>query len=168
VEYAVTNNLFTGTSANAFSPNATMTRAMLVTVLGRLANADAGVYAASGFDDVAAGQYYTAYVAWAKENGIVNGTGDDKFSPNAEITRQDLATLLLRYSEFSGKQFPVTLQYARFSDEARISDYAKAAVETLYRGGIVSGKPGNVFDPGGSATRAETAAVLHRFAEAAK
>jgi hypothetical protein len=79
-----------------------------------------------------------------------------------------LATLLLRYSEFSGKQFPVTLQYVTFSDQTLIADYAVSAVETLYRGGIVGGKPDNVFDPKGSATRAEAAAMLHRFADAVK
>ncbi|MDR2088540.1 MAG: MBG domain-containing protein [Clostridiales Family XIII bacterium] len=168
VEYAVTNGLFNGTSANAFSPNATMTRGMIVTVLGRLSEVNAAAYTASGFDDVRQGQYYAAYVEWAKENGIVNGVGGGKFAPDAEVTRQDLAALLARYADFSGKQFPVTLQYVTFEDESLISDYAKKAVETLYCGGIVSGKPGNLFDPKGNATRAETAAVLHRYAEAIK
>jgi hypothetical protein len=168
VRFVAQNDFMNGTATDGFSPQTAMTRAMIVTVLGRLSGADVSAYAAGSFSDVRAGQYYAAYVEWAKEGGIVNGVGDGRFAPNAEITRQDLAVLLARCAEFSGKQFPATLQYARFADDARIADYAKNAVETLYCGGIVSGKPGNSFDPHGSATRAETAAMLHRYAEAIK
>ncbi|MDR2355905.1 MAG: S-layer homology domain-containing protein, partial [Clostridiales Family XIII bacterium] len=164
VEYAHTNGLFAGTSATSFSPNALMTRGMLVTVLGRLHGVDQSAYATSGFGDVAAGRYYTAYVEWAKENGIVMGTGSS-FAPDAEITRQDLAAIVTRYIDFADKHFPVTLQYTIFADETAIADYAKNAVQTLSGGGILTGKPGNSFDPRGSATRAEVAAVLHRFIE---
>jgi hypothetical protein len=166
VVYVYTNALMNGTSADKFSPGAPMTRGMLVTVLGRLHGADASAAdAESGFSDVKASQYYAPYVAWAKENGIVNGVGDGRFAPDAEITRQDLATLITRYADFAGKEFPVTLQYAAFADEDNIADYAKNAVQTLYGGGIVSGKPNNIFDPKGKATRAEVAAMLQRFAE---
>ena len=120
-------------------------------------------YTAGSFGDVTAGQYYAAYAEWAKENGIVNGVGGGNFAPGAEITRQDLAVLLSRYAEFAGEQFPVTLQYATFADDDLIADYARIAVERLYCGGIVSGKPDNAFDPRGNATRAEVAAMLQRF-----
>ena len=164
VEYAHANGLFAGTSATTFGPNAVMTRGMLVTVLGRLYGADQDAHATGGFGDVAAGQYYTAYVEWAKENGIVTGTGSG-FAPNAAITRQDLAVIVARYAEFADENFPVTLQYTIFADESDIADYAKNAVQTLYNGGVLNGKSGNNFDPRGSATRAELAAVLHRFIE---
>ena len=163
VEYVVTKGLFNGTSAATFNPNASMTRGMLVTVLGRLADADVSAYTVGGFGDVQAGQYYAAYAEWAKENGIANGVGGGNFAPGAEITRQDLAVLLSRYAEFAGEQFPVTLQYATFADDDLIADYARIAVERLYCGGIVSGKPDNAFDPRGNATRAEVAAMLQRF-----
>jgi uncharacterized repeat protein (TIGR02543 family) len=166
VVYAYTHALMNGTSDTAFSPGTPMTRGMLVTVLGRLHGADASAAAAeSAFSDVKAGQYYAPYVAWAKENGLVNGVSAGKFAPDAEITRQDLATLITRYADFAGKQFPVTLQYTAFADEDKIADYARSAVKTLYGGGIVSGKQNNIFDPKGKATRAEVAAVLHRFIE---
>jgi hypothetical protein len=171
ISYVVEKGLFAGTSDNTFSPDRSMTRGMLVTVLGRLYGADVGSYAVSSFSDVEAGQYYAPYIEWAKANGIVSGVGDNKFAPDAEISRQDLAALLMRYADFSQKQFPVTLQYVTFSDDAEIADYAKTAVETLYRGGIISGRPGlspeggNVFDPSGSATRAEVASMLQRFIE---
>jgi hypothetical protein len=168
VEYAVKNGLFEGTSANAFSPNTSMTRGMIVTVLGRLYDADVSEYTDSGFSDVAAGQYYTAYVEWAKDNGIVNGVGDNMFAPNTAVSRQDFAVLLMRYADFAQKQFPTTRQFSVFEDDADIADYAKNAIQTLYNGGIINGVGGNAINPQGSATRAEVAAMLHRFIEAAK
>jgi hypothetical protein len=143
-----------------------MTRAMLVTVLHRLD----GLSASSGsgaFGDVPSGQWYSDAVAWASSSGIVQGVGAGSFAPQADVTRQDLAVILTRYAEASGNQFPVTLQYQAFADDAEIADYAKNAVQTLVGGGIVNGKPGNAFDPKGNATRAEVAALLHRFVEKA-
>ncbi|MDR1616239.1 MAG: S-layer homology domain-containing protein [Syntrophomonadaceae bacterium] len=168
VKYAVANGLFAGTSADTFSPNVPMTRGMLVTVLGRLYGADAGAYSASSFSDVEAGQYYAPYIEWAQQAGIVSGVGDNRFAPDVSISRQDLAALLMRYANFSQKQFPATRQFVTFADDAQIADYAKNSVRSLYNGGIISGKPNNVFDPRGSATRAEVAAMMHRFIEAAK
>jgi hypothetical protein len=166
VEYAVATGLFNGTSANAFSPNEPMTRGMIVTVLGRLYDADTSAYTAGGFDDVAAGQYYTAYAEWAKENGIVGGVGGNLFAPGNNISRQDFAVILMRYADFAGKQFPVTRQFVTFADDAEIADYAKNAVQTLYNGGIINGVGGDAINPKGSATRAEVAAMLHRFIDA--
>jgi hypothetical protein len=166
VEYVVENGLFNGTSANTFSPNSSMTRGMIVTVLGRLYDADVSDYADSEFSDVEAGQYYSAYVEWAKESGIVNGVGDNLFAPNANISRQDFAVLLMRYADFAQKQFPTTRQFSVFADDAEIADYAKNAIQTLYNGGIINGVGSNAISPRGSATRAEVAAMLHRFIEA--
>jgi hypothetical protein len=166
VRYVNIKGLFNGTSATTFSPNAPMTRGMVVTVLGRLYGADTSIYASSDFDDVESGKYYTPYVEWARRRGIVLGIGGNKFNPDGELTRQDLAVIITRYADFARKQFPVTLQYAAFADDADIAEYAKPSVQTLYCSGIVGGKPGNLFDPKGSATRAEVAAILNRFIEA--
>jgi hypothetical protein len=168
VAYVCENGLFAGTSATAFSPNAPMTRGMIVTVLGRLYGADASAYASGGFEDVTAGRYYAPYTEWAKQSGIVSGVGGNKFGPDTEITRQDLAVVVARYADFAGKPIPATLQYAAFADEAGIAEYAKNAVQTLYSGGIVGGKPNNLFDPKGESARAEVAAILHRFVDAAR
>jgi hypothetical protein len=168
VEYAVKNGLFEGTSASTFSPNTSMTRGMIVTVLGRLYDADVSAYTDSGFNDVAAGQYYTGYVEWAKDNGIVNGVGDNMFAPNTPVSRQDFAVLLMRYAEFAQKQFPTTRQFSVFADDADIADYARNAIQTLYNGGIINGVGDNTIEPNGSATRAQVAAMLHRFIEAAQ
>jgi hypothetical protein len=182
VQFAYESGLFSGTSANTFSPNTPMTRAMLVTVLYRLAhqNLPDDTTIRNPFADVAENAYYTGAVVWAYEKGIVSGVGGDNFAPETDISRQDLAVLLLRYAEYAGEQFPVTLQYAPFADDNATAGYAKNAVQTLFSGGIISGKPAtsivtpqgehqlspegsDLFDPQGQATRAEVAAVLHRF-----
>jgi hypothetical protein len=165
VEFVSSNGLFVGTSADKFSPDVPVTRAMLVTVLHRLE----GLPSPSGdtaFIDAPAGQWHSEAVAWAAENGIVLGVGDGMFAPMDDVTRQDLASVIVRYAEATGRQFPVTLQYKVFDDDDAIAGYAKNAVQTLCGGGIINGKPGNVFDPLGSATRAEVAATIRRFVEA--
>jgi hypothetical protein len=168
VEYVLKNGLFNGTSADAFSPNMHMTRGMIVTVLGRLHKVSASSSARSSFNDVASGQYYTAYVEWAKTNGIVNGVGDNKFAPDRDVSRQDFAVILLRYAEFAKKTIPSTRQAPVFADETNIAGYAKDAIRTLYSGAIINGVGGNTINPEGSATRAEVAAMVHRFATTVK
>jgi hypothetical protein len=168
VEYVNVHGLMNGTGAAAFSPDAKISRAMIVTILYRYEQTPVGTYPATAFTDVPAGQWYTDAVAWAGANGIVNGIGDNKFAPDDHITRQDLAAIIMRYTERSAKQFPVTLQYQTFADESGIAEYAKNAVQMLYCGGIIHGKPGGLFDPTGTATRAEAAALLRRFIEAVK
>jgi hypothetical protein len=168
VEYVVKNGLFTGVSANTFAPRTPMTRGMIVTVLGRLKGADVSSYTSGSFNDVAAGQYYAAYVEWAKASGIVNGVGGNRFAPDTEVSRQDFAVILLRYAEFAKKTLPGTRQPITFADEAQIAGYAKNAVRTLYAGAIINGVGKNAFAPSKSATRAEVAAMLHRFVETTK
>jgi hypothetical protein len=167
VVYVCENNLMNGTSETAFSPQAPMTRGMLLTVLGRFSGADADAYA-DGFADAAAGAYYTPYIAWAAENGIVSGVGGGAFAPDADVTRQDIATVVARYADFAGRTLPSLRARPAFADDALTADYARDALDMLVRGGILNGKPGNRFDPAGRATRAEVAAILHRFIEATK
>jgi hypothetical protein len=164
VEFAVSRGLFVGTGASAFSPNEPMTRGMLVTVLGRLCGVDASAYASAGFDDVDANMYYAPYIAWAAENGIVLGTGDG-FAPDADITRQDLALILMRIADFRGDALSAKRDFTLFTDDAEFDDYAKNAAKVLFEAGILNGRPGDLFDPKGKATRAEVAAVLRRYIE---
>jgi uncharacterized protein with FMN-binding domain len=165
VMYAYSNKLFNGTSADSFSPDTAMTRGMLVTVLHRLHGATPAASPENPFSDIAAGTWYYDAVAWAAANGLANGISESSFGPNEMIKRQDLAALIQRYLDFSGKTFPVTLQYVEFADSALISDYAQNAVQTMVVSGIMNGKPGTMFDPQGGASRAEVAAVLHRLSE---
>ncbi|MDR2088539.1 MAG: S-layer homology domain-containing protein [Clostridiales Family XIII bacterium] len=164
VKYALDKGLMNGTAADRFSPNAAMTRAMLVTVLYRSAGGSS-VAADNPFADVADGQWYTDAVLWAGANGIVNGVGGGRFAPDAAITRQDLVTILARHSEFESRQFRDDARYAAFADEDGIANYAKSAVQIFFNAGVVTGKPGNLFDPQGNATRAEVATVFERLVE---
>jgi len=164
VKFVAMNGLFYGTSETTFSPNTAMTRGMVVTVLGRLTGIDPAEYDQASFDDVDQNQYYAPYVRWASENGIVNGIGDDKYNPDGNISRQDLATILYRYALVMDKNLPTTIEEISFNDAQDISEYAVDAVNAMQRAGIINGKPGNIFDPLGNATRAEVAAMIHRFA----
>jgi hypothetical protein len=163
VVFVYTHGLFEGTSGTTFSPNTPMTRGMLVTVLARLSGADLSKYTNGSFADVDANEYYAASVAWARDMGIVSGTGGNNFAPNTEVSRQDFAVIVARFADFADKQLPETRPSADFLDSADVADYAKDAIEAFFKAGIVSGRPGNLFDPKGQATRAEVAAILHRF-----
>ncbi|MDR2132688.1 MAG: S-layer homology domain-containing protein [Clostridiales Family XIII bacterium] len=168
VEFVLANGLFVGTSATSFGPRLPMTRGMLVTVLGRLAGVDASEYARSGFDDVTEDKYYAAFVSWAKENGIVSGVGGNLFAPDGDVSRQDMAVILYRYARFMGMELPKKEERQPFADEAGIAGYALDAMYAMREAGVVTGKPGNLADPRGKATRAEVAAMFHRFVEATK
>ena len=161
VMFVYGNDLMVGTNRNMFSPNTQLTRAMIVAILHR----HAGSPRANGvaFGDVAEGTWYSDAVAWAAANGIVFGYGYDNFGANDNITRQDLAVILVRYADFIGMQLPAMGDNTGFSDQALVADYASEAVARLFKAGIISGRPGNVFDPAGNATRAEVAAMLYNF-----
>ncbi|MCL2766408.1 MAG: S-layer homology domain-containing protein [Peptococcaceae bacterium] len=107
-------------------------------------------------------EYYTNAVLWAAQNNIVLGYGDDRFGPNDDVTREQLAAILYRYQQFTGIFPPVILPAVEFADGNQIGEFAKEAVTNLTMQGIINGKPGNLFDPQGNATRAECAAMLHR------
>ena len=167
VMYAFTRGLTTGTSEDTFSPNDTLTRGMLVTILYREAEEPDVSELTNPFGDVG-DEYYSNAIIWASENGIVTGYGNGSFGPDDELTRQDLAVMLIRYAGLLNYTLPTVRAYEGFDDEALISDYAKIAVETLHEAGIINGKGEGIFDPLGSATRAELVAMLHRFLEAVK
>ncbi|GGD88792.1 DUF6528 family protein [Paenibacillus nasutitermitis] len=167
VAYVFAHGLMKGTGENTFSPNMELTRGMIATTLGQHYGVDVSKYAETSFDDVKSDKYYAPYVGWVREAGIANGMGNNKFDPDAPITRQDLAVILMRYADFTGLSFPVVRGYTDFKDDADISSYARDAIETFFKAEIFSGKPGEVFDPKGVATRAEVAVILHRFLETA-
>ena len=158
VKYVSENKLMNGTSTTAFSPNENMSRAMLATVLYRMSGETAE--ADSSFGDVSASAYYAAAVNWASSKGIVNGTGTDAFSPNASITREQLAAMLYRYAG----EPSVSADLSAYTDAVSISPYAEKAVEWCVAKGILSGKSATRLAPQDTATRAECAAMLQRFA----
>ena len=158
VKYVSENKLMNGTSTTAFSPNGNMSRAMLATVLYRMSGETAE--AGSSFSDVSSSAYYAAAVSWASNKGIVNGTGADAFSPNASITREQLAAMLYRYAG----EPSVSADLSAYTDTVDISPYASKAVEWCVAKGILSGKSATRLAPQDTATRAECAAMLQRFA----
>jgi len=163
VRYASENGLFYGTSNTTFSPNDDMTRGMLATVIYRLAK-EPETAAEDLFNDVADGKYYTEAIAWAAENGIVAGYGNNRFGPEDPITREQLATILWRYAG-SPESFG---SLDKFSDGKKASSYAVPALKWVVEQKIVSGKGNGILDPGGNATRAEVAAMLMRYCKISK
>jgi hypothetical protein len=162
VYFVFQQGLMTGTTDTTFEPGVSLTRGMLVTILGRHFNIDVSKYAGSVFTDVDGKQYYAPYVAWAAERGLVKGIGEGKFDPDRPITRQEAALLLLRYAEFIGYTFDEDASVT-FEDADEIDKWAIDAVGRTVKRGLINGKPGNIFDPVSDMTRGETAALLHRF-----
>ncbi len=167
IEFVASRGLFSGTSETKFSPNTAMTRGMFVTALGRLANVDVSGYAKSSFSDVKDDAYYMGYIEWASKNNIVNGVGNGKFAPDQSITREQMAVIMSNYAKTIGYTLPKVHIENIFTDNAKISTYAKGAVKQMQMAGVISGKNGNLYDPQGTATRAEVSAVLLRFVELA-
>ena len=163
VAFAYENGLFAGTSDTTFSPNASMTRAMLVTVLYRLEGQPA-VNGRSGFSDVQYNGYYEDAVTWAADNGIVNGTSTTTFSPNANVTREQMAAILYRYAQHKKYNTAASSGLNGFTDHASVSGYAAASLEWAVSEKLVNGSAGKLM-PTGNATRAQVAAILHRFVE---
>jgi len=155
----------TYTTPMLFSPNAPTTRAMIVTVLYRMAGSPCVEGLGNPFDDVAEGAWYTDAVKWAAENIIVYGFGGN-FNPNAPINRQDLVVIFMRYAVHMGIKLPMARSYSRFIDDADIASYAREAIERFFRANIVSGYLDGSFKPQGEATRAEVAAMMQKFIEA--
>jgi hypothetical protein len=116
----------------------------------------------SGFTDVKPGKWYTAYVIWAAELGIVNGTGNGKFTPNGQLTREQLCTMLVRYLESQGMELAEAANGKEFTDEADISKWALDSVNELRKAGIPVGYPDGSFRPKNPCTRAQAAAFLSR------
>ena len=163
VAFVYNEGLFSGTSSVTFSPNANMTRAMLVTVLYRL-EGEPAVSGRSGFVDVTRNSYYEDAVTWAADNDIVNGTGNSTFSPNANVTREQMAAILYRYAQYKRYNTSASESLTGFSDAASVSTYAKTPLSWAVAEGLVKGTAGRLL-PKGSATRAQVAAILHRFVE---
>ena len=162
VDFAVERGLFGGMSPNTFEPNAPMTRAMLVTVLWRYEGEPEAP--ASTFSDVKAGTWYSDAVSWASANGVVNGVGNNKFDPEGNITREQMATILYRYSAGKGIDTSKQGSLTGFPDADKVSSYAKTAMQWTVAEGIIGGSDGKLL-PQGNATRAQVATILMRFIE---
>lgn len=161
VQYAYEKGMMNGTSSTTFAPDNTTTRGMIVTILHRMEGTPDAAGAA--FIDVPADQWYTNAVAWANANGIVNGYGDGKFGPDDAITREQMVTILYRYSQYKGYDTSVSGSVSGFSDAVQISAYAIDAMNWTVGNGLVSGFGNGTLAPKGGATRAQVATILMRF-----
>lgn len=164
VDYAVGNGLFSGTSDTTFSPEAPMTRSMFVTVLGRMSGVDTESIKDNGtFSDVDFDNWYGPYVVWAYKNGLVNGTSDTTFSPDQNITREQIAVIISNYLDTLGIQLPTDENVSSaFTDETSISPWAVDAVAAMHKSGFMQGN-NNAFEPQKTLSRAEAATVLMRL-----
>lgn len=152
---------FNGVSDTSFAPNASMTRAMFVTVLGRMSNVKADEYTTTSFTDVTAGSWYAPYVEWAASKGIVSGVSEGKFDPNASITRAQMATIIANYTDLGAKDVYVL----NFTDKDAVASWAQKGVGYCADRGIITGYPDGSFAPAKTATRAEVAAIVSRLAD---
>lgn len=164
VQYVYGRGLMNGTSDTIFSPDGTMNRAMLVTILYRLEDEPA-VTAANAFSDVPADTWYTDAVIWADAHGIVEGVGNQQFAPADNITREQMAVMLYRYAQYKGYELKTGADPSQYTDAADISSWALDAMEWANAEGLITGRTAATIVPGGTATRAEAATILMRFLE---
>ena len=163
--FVIENGLMVGTTSTTFAPKDTLTRAMLVTVLYRMAGSPT-VDAPSGFTDVADGQWYSDAIAWAAANGIVNGVGGNKFAPSEPVTREQLAAIFFRYAKAEAPEADVLSGYP---DAESVSTYARDAMAWAVSTGLVTGSKeadGTYLAPQGLAAREQAAAILMRYVKA--
>lgn len=167
VDFVHILGLMNGTSENHFSPDVDLTRAMLVTVLYR-AEGEPEITNDKSFVDVENGSYYEKAVAWAKANGIVNGTSATTFEPNVSITREQIAAIMHRYADFKGHDVSVgeNTNILSYDDVHHVSEYAIGAMQYAVGSGLIKGKTESTLNPLDNATRAEAAAILERFIKA--
>ena len=161
IQYVYDNGLMTGTSATTFAPEATTTRGMIVSMLARLE----GVTSAepAGFTDVSADDWYATAVNWAASAGIVNGYEDNTFQPNAAITREQLAAMLMNYAQWKGQDTSARADLSHYSDADSISSWANDVLSWAVAEGLLTGVTDDTIAPQVHATRAQVAAILQRF-----
>lgn len=164
VKYVYEKGMMAGTAADVFAPNATTTRAMIVTILYRLEGSPA-VIGTSAFVDVPAGQWYTDAVNWAAANQIVKGTSATTFAPNDSITREQMAAILYRYAQYKGYDVTKKADLSGYSDNGQVSAYAKDALAWANAAKLINGVTNTTLAPQGNATRAQVSAILHRFCD---
>lgn len=163
IDYVVGRGLLTGTTETTFAPDTAMTRAMLVTALGRLAGVDVKAYTTNSFTDVKADSVFRPYIEWARSKGIVQGIGGSQFAPDRAVTREEIAAIFANYAKATGYTLPVTREATTYADASGIGSAYKTAVTAMQQAGLMMGGTNNKFNPKSNATRAEVSAMLHRY-----
>ena len=168
IKYVTENGLMNGTGGTSFSPTVGVTRAMVVTVLYRADKSPLTDFK-DVFTDIEEGEYYSDAVIWAYDKKIANGTdvgewGETKFSPDRVITRQELATMFVRYAEYKGVILDKSNTLDKFTDNASVADWASDAMKWATGCGLINGTGnGDTLSPTMTATREQSAAIIHRF-----
>ncbi len=161
-KYILENGLMKGVTDTTFAPNENLTRAMLVTVLYR-AEGEPATNRSIPFSDIDMGAYYANAVSWAKQNGIVNGVSENEFAPDESITREQIAAIMMRYAVYKGMDALTLEENLHFADANEISEYAVSSMNWAVGAGLINGKSESLLAPKDNATRAEVAAILHRY-----
>ena len=165
VKYVYERGIMLGVGPDSFAPNSPVTRAMFTTVLGRLSGDDEKE--TSAFPDVVRGTWYSGWVGWASEAGIVLGFEDGTFAPDRPITRAEMAAIITRDIDYINLRFTRYIDAPkRFTDADEIASWAKSYIETMRRVGIIRGNADGSFNPDGKLTRAEAATVIERMDKA--
>ncbi len=163
VKYNLINRYIVGINSSRFNPQAKLSRAMLVTILWRMAG-EPKISGGKNFPDVHSKEYYYNAVKWASNKGIVNGYNNGTFGPNDNITREQLAVIIRNYAKYANKNINQRADISKYTDAYKITGYARPAVEWAVANGIISGKfNGTKIDPQGTASRAETAAMIYNY-----
>ena len=161
-KYVLENGLMKGVTDTTFAPNENLTRAMLVTVLYR-AEGEPATNRSIPFSDIDMGAYYANAVSWAKQNGIVNGVSEYEFAPDDSITREQIAAIMMRYAVYKGRDALTLEENLHFADADEISEYAVSSMNWAVGAELINGKSESLLAPKDKATRAEVAAILHRY-----
>ncbi len=164
VAYVAENGIMSGTDGSRFSPNGTLTRAMLSQILYAMEDKPA-VSGAATFSDVAAGAWYSDAVNWTAAQGIVAGMGENSFAPDAPVTREQLSLILYGYARYKGYDTSASVSLSGYADRDSVAVWAADSMGWAVSEGLISGRPGGYLDPAGTATRAEVAQILMNFCE---
>ena len=167
VSYAYKNSLMNGVNASRFAPDSTLNRAMMVTMLYRMTGSPA-VSGNSVFSDVPSGKWYSDAVQWASVNGVVTGVGKDRFALDTQITREQMASMMMRYAQFKQYSTGKSADLSAFNDAGSISSWALESMKWANAAGLINGRTASTIAPQDTATRAEAATILMRFCEMSK
>ena len=163
IKYVVNKGYFQGVNDREFAPNKGITRGQFVTVLGRILNIDKTSFKSNNFKDVKADAYYAPYVAWAESVGITKGRGMGSFDPDKEITREEMAVMMVKFLKASGKKLNTKGTASAFKDDVNIESWAKDAVMEMAKLGLVKGMKDGSFSPKTEFTRAQVAQILYNI-----
>lgn len=162
IAYVYEHGMMTGTSANTFSPDLTMDRAMMATILYRMAGAPA-VTSTNPFTDVEEDTWYTDAVIWANARGIIRGVGGSCFAPSVLMTREQMVAMLYRYAQYEKMDVTASADLTGYTDQSEVSDWALYAMQWAVAEGLITGRTADTVAPGAGLTRAEAAEILMRF-----